>query len=72
MIDFNQYLTPDKEIMNISAQTLRVHGDSDAELNYLYFMRDEANRLIQKAKRDKKSEFDKMTAKLDQLVKESK
>lgn len=54
MKDFNEYVKLDTEQIEYSVLTLNEFGDSDATINYLYFMRDEINKQIKKVNAAKK------------------
>ena len=48
--DHNDYLPTTIEEIEYSIEQLKEKGDADAVMNYLYFLRDEVNALIKKAK----------------------
>ena len=50
MKDHNDYLPTTIEEIEYSIEQLKEKGDADAVMNYLYFLRDEVNALIKKAK----------------------
>ena len=55
MKDFNNNLKRDKETIELSVIDLRENGDTDAALNYLYFLRDEIKALIYEEKAYRKA-----------------
>ena len=55
MKDTNDYLPSTLEVIDFDLGQLEKYGDSDSQLNYLYFLRDEVNKRIKTENKNRKS-----------------
>lgn len=55
MRDFNEPLETIKKFVDEDIKDLKENGDSDASLNYLYFLRDELNKKIKQERKEQRA-----------------